>query len=74
MVDQHMNVRPTKPLQYSVRALLVTITAVAVLLFLLRPLDWNKALQDAARPADRIVVERINGGTEPLPGGSHPRK
>jgi hypothetical protein len=62
-----VNDTPSRPLQYSIWALLLTVTGCGVFFFLLRPLDWNKALKEAARPADRIVVEPLEGWLDPLP-------
>ena len=61
---------PKKPLRF-IRALLVVVTAFCILFVLvgvvMPPPDWNKMLQDATQPADRVVVEPIGNWLRPPP-------
>ena len=48
------------------RALLLIIAGLCLFFSFLRPLDWNGTLQRQAASADRVVIERINGGPKVL--------
>jgi len=50
-----------------VGALLLSVAGLCVVFFLLRVPNWTKALRDAAAPADRIVVEPLEGWLTPQP-------